>query len=136
MPLSSFDHPLIGYAVFSAIKFAGYAAFGSRASRLFGCDVSPAMFGAVRTLVGMTVGTTFWLSLLVLHLPGSPLEYYGVLLLLRLAEWTGVFWLFFRTAPSYKSQLPRVVCEGCIVSFLLDLPAGFGLLATGGVPVC
>jgi hypothetical protein len=53
------SNPVLGYATFCAIKFAGYSAAGHFLSVQYDRDVSAWKVGAVRTLIGMAAGAAY-----------------------------------------------------------------------------
>jgi hypothetical protein len=53
--------PVLGYAVFIGIKFAGYTFATRFLNETYVRKVNPWTFGAVRTLVGMSVGRALYL---------------------------------------------------------------------------
>ena len=65
MPVGVSD-PVLGYATFCAIKFAGYSAAGHVLSVQYDHDVSAWKVGAVRTLIGMAAGAAYFAAWYVL----------------------------------------------------------------------
>jgi len=141
------SNPVLGYATFCAIKFAGYSAAGHVLSRRYGrTDLSPWKVGAVRTLIGMAAGAAYFAAWCVIEPsvyrvgsgpPGYfPWLYLACLLPVRIAEWWLLIWLFYDRKLREVAIGWRMVGLGTVWSYVLDAPAIAGLIATVGIWVC
>jgi hypothetical protein len=55
------NHPVLGYASFAAVKFAGYSLAAWAISRSYQRpDRNPLIVGGVRTLIGMATGAAYF----------------------------------------------------------------------------
>jgi hypothetical protein len=141
------DRPGLGFAVFCAVKFAGYSIAGFLIARHFApiARRNPFVLGGVRTILGIAFGLAVGLATyLVGSLIDGPaaegahlLVYPGAIGLVRLLEWWLLLWLFYRPLdPNKRTARVVVIVAGTLWSFALDVPAVFGLLKTGGLHVC
>ena len=140
------SHPGLGYATFCAIKFAGYTAAAHFLSVSYNRDdLTSWKVGAVRTLIGMAAGAAYfglwYLIQRTGHAPGGihggfPLLYLAGLLPVRIAEWWLLIWLFYDRKLREPAKGWRMVWLGTIWSYVLDVPAISGFIATAGFWVC
>jgi len=138
------NHPLLGYASFCAIKFVGYSAAAWVLSRSYKRpDRNSLLVGGVRTLIGMAAGAAYFGIALVLgkSFPGVAQDYAGWLYMagllpVRIAEWWLLIWLFYDRRFQEPAKGWKMVALGTVWSYILDLPALLGFLATAGVWVC
>jgi hypothetical protein len=137
--------PVLGYATFCAIKFAGYTAAAHVLSVQYERkEVSAWKVGAVRTLIGMVAGAAYFgLWSLIARNPSGviqeinvPFFYFVGLLPIRIAEWWLLIWLFYDREFRQPAKDWRFVALGTIWSYVLDAPAIAGFIATGGFWVC
>jgi hypothetical protein len=145
-PVSSFfplplplHHPIIGYLTFCVIKFLGYAF----AARFLSCayartNLSAWKVSAARTLIGMATGALYlWAA--VRLAPAARLDdafHYLLLVPIRITEWWLILWFFYDRLLEHKKRGWLCVICGTLWSFVLDVPAILGLVATGGFPIC
>jgi hypothetical protein len=131
--------PVQGFLAFSAVKLAGYSLAGwflnhryQRATTHF------AIVGIVRTAIGMIFGAA--LGFLVLPLvsfgASSILLYIVGLIPVRLVEWWIIIYLFYDRSMQTKGKDWRYAGIGTAWSFMLDIPALLGFVATGGLWIC
>ena len=140
------SNPVLGYATFCAIKFAGYTAAAHVLSVQYDRkDLTVWKVGAVRTLIGMAAGAAYFgLWSLVVHkvnLPGGihggvPVLYLVGLLPVRIAEWWLLIWLFYDRDLRQVAKDWSLVLLGTLWSYVLDVPAIAGFIATAGFWVC
>jgi hypothetical protein len=138
------SHPGLGYATFSAIKFAGYTAAAQFLSNSYNReDLSAWKVGGVRTLIGMAAGAAcfgLWLAFERAAHPGmfqnSPYLYLAGLLPIRIAEWWLLVWLFYDRELCEPAKDWRMVGLGTVWSYILDAPAMAGFITTAGVWIC
>jgi hypothetical protein len=134
------SNPALGYATFCVVKFAGYTLAGHVIAKAYGrTDIGAWRVGAVRTAIGMAAGAAYFG---VWKLMGKPFGgeltflYLAGLLPVRIAEWWLLIWLFYDRALADRETGWRIVFLGSAWSYLLDVPAIVGFLATAGVWVC
>jgi hypothetical protein len=139
------DHPVLGYATFCAIKLVGYSAAGWVLSRAYKRpDRNPIIVGVVRTLIGMAAGAAYaWLAFSIgASYRGTALPdyagwvYMAGLLPIRIAEWWLLIWLFYDRRFEQPAKGWKMVALGTVWSYVLDLPAAVGFIATAGFWVC
>jgi hypothetical protein len=141
-----FSNPALGYATFSAIKFAGYSAAGHVLSVSYNREDLPAWkVGGVRTLIGMAAGAGYfglWFAFeRAAHPSGGtfqnyPYLYLAGLLPIRIAEWWLLIWLFYDRGLREVAKGWRMVGLGTVWSYILDAPAIAGFFATAGFWIC
>jgi hypothetical protein len=141
------SNPAVGYAAFSAIKFAGYTIAAHYISRSYDrSDLAAWRVGATRTLIGMTAGALYFGLWIVVRIPfpqllnttgeAFPFLYLAGLLPVRLLEWWLLIWIFYDRALIERAKGLRTVALGTAWSCLLDIPAVAGLITIGGFWVC
>lgn len=132
-----FGPNVLGVAYFAGIKLAGYSAAGAYVNRHEAvAQPRPIVFGVARTALGLTVGVAYALSVSRLDITNGEFAFYIGLVPLRILEWLGILWLFYRAVPD-RTRWPRYVAAGIGWSFFLDLPAIFAAFALpGGVWIC
>ena len=134
-------NPAVGYAAFCAVKFAGYSLAAGLISRAYADRRRSAfLIGGTRTLIGMAAGAAYFVIASMFtgffHGVGAPIAYLAGLLPVRLIEWWFLIWLFY-DRPLQKKKLGwTVVVSGTVWSYICDIPAIAGFLATGGFSVC
>ncbi|MBL4764426.1 MAG: hypothetical protein JKX67_03970 [Colwellia sp.] len=131
------ENPILGLSVFVIIKLAGYMMMARYInSQVDNCDNQTITKVALtRTFIGMLVGGLYWLVLLVMF--KVPLEiiiisYFSILLLLRYFEWYFLLWLFYKPLLE-KTQHRGIMFKGIFLSYILDLPAAYGVIFTAGI---
>jgi hypothetical protein len=138
------SHPVVGYVTFCGLKAVGYTAAAPLISRMLGRDnVNPYAVGATRTLIGMAAGIVLYgMAGMVRAAAGPTVRYHFgplsvvALILMRIAEWWLLIWLFYRQRPCSRGRDWLVVLLGILWSFILDVPATIGWLIVGGFYVC
>jgi len=134
------DSPVLGYTVFCAVKFAGYSlAAHFLARRYERPQHSSVKVGAVRTLIGMVVGALYFgaqLAIASFTNHGNEVAYMVGLAPVRVAEWWFLIWLFYDRPLEHKRRGWWCVALGVVWSFLLDVPAIYGLLSVTRFYVC
>src|ERR1043166_3767794 len=128
-------NPVVGYAPFTAIKFAGYSLAAGMMSHVYERpDRNPLVVGATRTLIGMAAGAAYFGIMLfampLTNVPGLVLFPAG-LFPVRILEWWLLIWLFYDRRFETKKLDWKVVLAGTFWSYLCDVPAMAGLIATG-----
>ena len=137
--------PAYGYATFAAIKLVGYTAAAYAIRRYYaGSSSHPLLVGAARTGIGLVLGAAYGLGVAYagsrLGDRAGPVAYlvlfYGGLFPVRVVEWWLVIWVFVdrRVEAPWKGWTVAVV--GAVLSYLLDIPAMIGFIATGGLWIC
>ena len=124
------------YIVFAAVKFVGYTIstlfFNGRFSDV---RANPFLFGVTRTLLGMLLGAAAGLLGLI------ALELAFVVFLLglipfRIFEWYITLRLVYGKSATFKDSVAAMTALGLVWSFVLDVPAIIGFIATGGFWIC
>ena len=130
---------IIGYSVFAAIKFAGYSLAAKWLNRRFNSNKNIFIVGAARLLIGMVFGVGVWGVALGLAQVGAggvmPFAYVLLLFPVRMLEWHLLLKWFYKHAysagPDYK-----LLALGALWSYVLDVPAVIGAIATSGLWIC
>lgn len=121
------------YAAMAGVKFVGYSLAGLYLNRL--CQEVKHNFlvvGAGRTLLGILFGICvgivgFWALDLAIYI------FLLALIPVRLLEW----WITIRVFYGQDAiNVPRYIALGTVWSFVLDIPAVMGFIATGGLWIC
>lgn len=130
-----FDEPQ-SYIALAVVKFVGYSvsAFFFN-SRFPDCKANPLLFGTARTLLGMLLGAAVGFAGLV-TLELAFLVFMLGLIPFRVFEWFTTLWLFYRKSERFRGSRTESITFGIIWSFVLDIPAAIGFLATGGLWIC
>jgi len=124
------------YAAFAAIKFVGYSLSTLYFNRRFvTSDANPIVFGLTRTALGMSVGAIAGLIGLI-EMEMALLFFMTALIPFRIGEWLLMLWLFYRKAENFRVRLADTIALAVVWSFILDLPAAIGYIATGGFWIC
>jgi hypothetical protein len=124
------------YVAFAAIKFVGYSASAFFFNKRFiAPDANPVVFGLTRTILGMSVGAVAGLIGLV-EIELAMLFFMLALIPFRIGEWFLTLWLFYRKSENFRGRLADCVALAVVWSFILDVPAAIGFLATGGLWIC
>jgi hypothetical protein len=133
------SNPVVGYLAFSAVKFGGYTFAAWRLNRSYPEQArNVAAVGGARTGVGMVVGTALGLFLIPLMLFGELglVAYYLAFIPVRLVEWWIIILLFYDRHLQTQAKDWRNAGLGTVWSYVLDVPALMGLVATGGLWIC
>lgn len=140
----------MGFVYFAAVKYAGYSAYCRWAiePRLHnsGGATSPApsawKAGAVRTLIGLGIGTVvglgFWKIPYFSQQDGlATFLFFGFLVPVRALEWWLLFCWIYGIGSLGESTGWKLISGGIAASFALD---GLGILAAfvlpGGIWIC
>jgi hypothetical protein len=86
----------------------------------------------------MVIGTLLGLFLFPLVLMGELgfVAYYLVLIPVRLLEWWIIILIFYDRRVQTRAKDWRYAGLGTVWSYVLDVPALIGLVATGGMWIC
>jgi uncharacterized protein YacL len=128
-----FEHPNVGYVVFSGIKLCGYLGFVKFVHSKVSNTNSWIVSGIARTCIGIFIGLLIGV-LINNKIIGNPIPYYFLALpFIRFLEWFIIL--------KFVSGIPNKKCTqfsqlGILCSYILDLPAALGLIFTGGMWVC
>lgn len=129
-------NPVIGYLGFCAVKFAGYSFAAKLLSDSYRrSDRNPFAVGGVRTLIGMAAGAAYYGVWQLITDPGG-IAYLIGLVPVRVAEWGFLLWLFYDHRLQQREKDWRCIAFGTVWSYVLDVPALFGFVVTGGLWVC
>ncbi|MCW8132533.1 MAG: hypothetical protein KIS92_19450 [Planctomycetota bacterium] len=139
---AGFSNPAVGFAVFGAVKLAGYTAAAALLRWSYGRSSAPVIVvGLARTVLGVVLGIGFGLGMAAVarrydtHV--NELSFYIVgLIVLRIMEWSLIVWFFFDRELAQKKKDMLFVALGILWSFFLDVPAIIGLISTGGLSIC
>lgn len=135
----------IGFAAFIGVKFLGYSVAASVFTNFFQSTRNVWLVGLARTGIGLVAGTLFggvWiLSSTLFHnkWPGwaAALLFFGLLIPIRLAEWSLLIHFFFDRGLVQRVRDLKVATVGSAWSFVLD---GVGVISAfvipGGFWVC
>jgi hypothetical protein len=133
-------HPAVGYATYCVIKLGGYSLAAHTISRAYARrDRNAWLVGATRTAIGMAAGALYYLllrSLPAAFSPAGPVALLGGLVPIRVVEWWLLLWWFYDRRLAQKKKGWLIVALGIVWSYVLDVPALAGVLATGGFSVC
>ena len=133
--------PWVGFAAFTAVKWIGYTGAAAALRRAYpDARVSLLASGAVRTGIGLAFGSPFGLLAVVTaeqaHTGAGLPAFYIRLAGVRLLEWWILRWLFYDRPLREKARGWKCAVGGTVWSYVLDVPALFGLVTTGGLWVC
>ena len=135
----------IGFAAFTGVKFLGYSVAGSVLTNVFQSGRSAWLVGLARTGIGLVAGTLFggmWLLIRTVSINKWPewlaaSVFFGLLIPIRLAEWSLLIHFFFDRGLVQRARDLKVASVGSAWSFVLD---GVGILSAfvipGGFWVC
>lgn len=128
----------LGLVVFAAVKFAGYSLAGVQLNRLCRSEKPhPALFGAVRTALGLMGGIGFAALALKVGLADSEPAFYAALAPVRLAEWLLVLYFFYVRSGLARGRWLGYALLASLWSYVLDVPAVLALFAVpGGTWIC
>ena len=124
------------YIAFTAIKLVGYSWFGWYLDRLYSkSGLNFVLVGVSRTLLGMLFGAAVGLLGLITFELAMPFFLFG-LLPVRIIEWWIILRVYYDRKGQDKERMRKYVGQGLAWTFVLDIPAIFGFLATGGLWIC
>ncbi len=133
--------PLVGYATFAVVKFAGYCGAAMVLGTAYpAARANPAVAGLTRTVIGLIVGAVYG-TLVGLAFGAtlgaqSLLFFLAGLIPLRFCEWWLLIWLYYDREFTARGKGWRWATAGTAWSFVLDLPAIIGAIATAGFWIC
>ena len=139
------SNPVAGYAIFFAIKWAGYTLAAYPISKTYErTDLSPPLIGGARVLIGVVTGAALVgvFAGLTKLLPQVDIgdaggaAFLAALVPIRIFEWWLLIWLFYDRRLIQKDRGWKVVCLGTVWSFILDIPTIAGFFAAGGFWIC
>lgn len=138
MPAGS-ESPILGNFSFVAIKFLGYVAAAKWLNRELGSNQNIWLVGLARLIIGLIFGVSAWFSAFFLSKVFGdgfiPIAYVVVLFPVRMLEWHILLRLFYRSSYLGRSKV-TLLFFGALWSYLLDIPAAFGLIVVGGFWIC
>ena len=135
----------IGFAAFTGVKFLGYSVAASVLTNVFQTPRNAWLVGLARTGIGLVAGTLFggiWILLGTLFHNRWPdwaaaLLFFGLLIPIRLAEWSLLIHFFFDRGLLQRVKDLKLATVGSAWSFFLD---GVGIVSAfvipGGFWVC
>ena len=135
----------IGFAAFTGVKLLGYSVAASILTNLFQSSQNVWLVGLARTGIGLVAGTLFGGTWILLGMffqtawPGwaAALLFFGLLIPIRLAEWSLLIHFFFDRGLLQRAKDVKVAAVGSVWSFVLD---GVGIVSAfvipGGFWVC
>jgi len=135
----------IGFAAFTGVKFLGYSVAASVLANVFQSSRNAWLVGLARTGFGLVAGTLFggiWILLGTLFHNKWPewavaLLFFGLLIPIRLAEWSLLVHFFFDRGLVQRVRDLKFAALGGAWSFVLD---GVGIVSAfvipGGFWVC
>lgn len=135
----------IGFAAFTGVKLLGYSVAASVLTNFFQSTRNAWLIGLARTGIGLVAGTLFggiWILLGTLFQSRWPdwaaaLLFFGLLIPIRLAEWSLLIHFFFDRGLVQRARDLKLAGVGSVWSFVLD---GVGIVSAfvipGGFWVC
>lgn len=132
------SNPVVGYITFTAVKLVGYSIAGLFLNNRYANSNSNfGLVGLVRTVIGIVFGGLLGLTSSVLSDGGVGFYvYFFGLIPVRLLEWWIIIWLFYDRPLQTKPKNWFYAGLGTAWSFILDIPALVGFIATAGVWIC
>lgn len=124
------------YIAFSVVKLVGYSLFALYLNTKYSkSNWNFLLVGVTRTLLGMLFGVVvgivgFWALELALTI------FLVALIPVRFLEWWILLRMFYDRKAEDKNKLWEHVALGVLCSFVLDIPAIFGFIVTGGFWIC
>jgi hypothetical protein len=144
-----------GYLAFVGVKLVGYSIAGYALNRAYAnLKRHFLVVGLVRTLIGLAIGGLFgWAAFVIGDRLPPPYEsrpemwgitldewakalYIVALALIRLFEWRAVIWIFYGRESQQRKKAWLFALCGVAWSFLLDVPAIIGVIASVGIHMC
>jgi hypothetical protein len=132
-------NPALGYLTFVGVKFAGYSIAGRMLSVHYNAlERKSLVVGLTRTVIGMAAGVAYVVSWAVIGrmIEGVDASFLIGLLPVRIAEWWLLLWIFYRKSIRGSVKDWGIVGAATVWSYILDIPAVLGFLATAGVWIC
>ena len=133
--------PVAGYATFAVVKFAGYCGAAYVLSKAYpAARANAAVAGLTRTVIGLVVGAAYGalLGFVLAEALGAGilLVFLAGLVPVRLGEWWLLVWLYYDRALVARRKGWAWAAAGTAWSFVLDIPALIGAIATAGLWIC
>lgn len=135
----------LGFVYFAGVKYAGYAAAALVLRENYKSSANPWRVGLARTGIGLVAGTLFGAgSLLMSSLFGNKLPdwlptvvFFGLLIPVRLAEWSLLIHFFFDKGLVQRAKDLKFAAFGTLWSFVLDAVGIFAaFVVPGGFWIC
>ena len=130
MPMGINTSVGVHYVTFAAIKLAGYSLFALHLNKQYDQSHNIWKVGFFRMVLGVLLGAPFGYLFY-----STPVFFVGIALL-RVLEWVITILLFYDRRLADKKKLTINTIKGIAVSFILDIPAIFGFMVTGGLWIC
>ncbi|MFT3742844.1 MAG: hypothetical protein QM785_00995 [Pyrinomonadaceae bacterium] len=130
-----FDAPQ-SYVAFALVKLVGYsvsALFFN--ARYADSRANPILFGVARTALGMLLGAAVGFAGLI-EFELALVVFLSGLIPFRIFEWFLTLWFFYRRSENFQGTMASHITLGIVWSFVLDIPAIIGFIATGGYWIC
>ena len=133
-----FGGSALGAVYFNGVKLAGYSAAGAYFNRRAAAHApAPLAFGLVRTAVGIAAGVSYAYVLGTFAVSNTELVFYAGLIPVRVLEWYGVLWVFYRGRSAVAANRTLYTVQGIGWSYFLDIPAVLAaFVIPGGFWVC
>jgi hypothetical protein len=136
----------IGFVAFAGVKLVGYTIAALALKKAFNsAAASTIKVGLARTGIGLVAGTLFggtWILLSMRFEERWPdwmayLVFFGLLIPIRLAEWSLLIHLFFDRGLTQRARDLGYSALGILWSFLLDaVGIGAAIVVPGGFWIC
>ncbi len=136
----------IGFVAFTGVKLVGYTIAAMALKKAFSSTAANSIkVGLARTGIGLVAGALFggaWILLSMRFENKWPdwmayLVFFGLLIPIRLAEWSLLIHLFFDRGLTQRGRDLRYAATGILWSFLLDgVGIGAALVVPGGFWIC
>lgn len=127
---------ILGIVLFVAIKFAGYRYAGQWLNHLYSNPAltNPNIFGAVRTILGIAIGSAFGYAIAMMDIRYHVLSWYALILPCRFLEWLFILWIFYerKVVSMDKVRWLKFSLYGTLWSYALDVVTAFVLILVPG----
>ena len=134
---------ILGPIFYLVLKMLGYSFFAKYLNYLYKKQQNIWKVGFTRIVIGLTLGfaySSFFMFILNTSEGKSPIGgentylFFAFIILLRIIEWALIVYFFYDKKLIKNSRLLKAILFGTICSFILDVPAFFGLVS--GLMVC
>jgi len=130
---------ILGIVLFVAIKFAGYRYAGVWLNLGFSNPAltNPNIFGAVRTVLGIAIGTAFGYTVAMMDIRHGMVSWYVLLFPCRFLEWLFVLWVFYerKVVSPDRVRWLKFSLYGTLWSYALDVVTAIVLLVVPGTVI-
>ncbi len=128
---------VIGSITYLAIKLIGYSFAASYLNHTYDQQKSTIIVGLIRTLIGVIIGTLYYLMVSSVFNSDVLVNKFLLLILIpvRYFEWWLVIKLFYKKEIKF-GYFTWGILGLIIFSFVLDLPTIFGVIIIGGFWCC